>query len=95
MGGWPRPVISGDVPAKIARLKNQPGQDIVQYGFGQLSYALLERGLLDELRLWVHPFFVGSGNPDDLLARKCPLTELTSAGAKTLSSGVVVLSYKF
>jgi hypothetical protein len=30
-----------------------------------------------------------------LLARKCPLTELTLAGAKTLSSGVVVLSYKF
>jgi dihydrofolate reductase len=88
-------VISGDVPAEIARLKDQPGHDIVQYGFGQLSYALLERGLLDELRLWVHPFFVGSGNLDDLLARKCPLTELTLAGAKALSSGVVVLSYKF
>lgn len=88
-------VLGGDVPAEIARLKNQPGQDIVQYGFGQLSYALLERGLLDELRLWVHPFFVGSGNPDDLLARKCPLTELTLTGSKTLSSGVVVLSYKF
>jgi dihydrofolate reductase len=87
-------VIGGDVPAEIARLKNQPGQDIVQYGFGQLSYALLERGLLDEVRLWVHPFFVGSGNPDDLLARKCPLTELTLTGSKTLSSGVVVLSYK-
>ena len=88
-------VIGGDVPAEIARLKDQPGQDIVQYGFGQLSYALLERGLLDELRLWVHPFFVGSGDPDDLLARKCPLTELTLARAQTLSSGVVVLSYKF
>lgn len=88
-------IISGDVPAEIARLKDQPGQDIVQYGFGRLSYALLERGLLDELRLWVHPFFVGSGNLEDLLARKCPLTELTLAGAKPLSSGVVVLSYKF
>jgi dihydrofolate reductase len=88
-------VISGDVPAEIARLKEQPGQDIVQYGFGPLSYALLERGLLDELRLWVHPFFVGSGNLDDLLARKCPLTELTLTSDKTLNSGVVVLSYKF
>ena len=67
----------------------------MQYGFGQLSYTLLERGLLDELRLWVHPFFVGSGNLGDLLARKCPLTELALVGAKTLSSGVVVLSYNF
>src|SRR4029079_12802204 len=52
-------VISADPIAAIRRLKQQPGQDIVQYGFGQLSYALLEHGLLDELRLWVHPLFVG------------------------------------
>jgi dihydrofolate reductase len=38
-------VISGDPIAEIRRLKEQPGQDIVQYGFGQLSYALLEHGL--------------------------------------------------
>jgi hypothetical protein len=37
-------VISGDPIAAIRRLKEQPGQDIVQYGFGQLSYALLEHG---------------------------------------------------
>jgi dihydrofolate reductase len=52
-------MISGDPVAAIRRLKEQPGQDIVQYGFGQLSYALLKQGLLDEPRLWVHPLFVG------------------------------------
>ena len=56
-------VISGDPIAEIRRLKEQPGQDIVQYGFGQLSYALLEHGLLDELRLWVHPLFVSQATP--------------------------------
>ncbi len=56
-------VISGDPVAAIRRLKEQPGQDIVQYGFGQLSYALLEHGLLDELRLWVHPLFVSQATP--------------------------------
>src|SRR6266567_1277276 len=56
-------VISGDPIAAIRRLKEQPGQDIVQYGFGQLSYALLEHGLLDELRLWVHPLFVSQATP--------------------------------
>jgi dihydrofolate reductase len=44
-------IIRGDSVAAIRRLKEQPGQDIVQYGFGQLSYALLKQGLLDELRL--------------------------------------------
>jgi dihydrofolate reductase len=51
-------IISGDPVAAIRRLKEQPGQDIVQYGFGPLSYALLRQGLLDEPRLWVHPLFV-------------------------------------
>src|SRR6266699_5016782 len=56
-------VISGDPIAEIRRLKAQPGQDIVQYGFGQLSYALLEHGLLDELRLWVHSLFGSQATP--------------------------------
>lgn len=49
-------VISGELISEIRRLKYQPGQDIVQYGFGPVSYSLMEHGLLDELRLWVHPF---------------------------------------
>jgi dihydrofolate reductase len=62
-------VISGDVVGEIARLEEQPGKDIVQYGFGVVSHALLAAGLIDELRLWVHPFFVGRGGPQDLLYR--------------------------
>ena len=34
-------VITGDPVPAIVDLKNQPGGDIVQYGFGQLSYALM------------------------------------------------------
>jgi hypothetical protein len=39
-------------------------------------------------------FFVGSGDPDDLLARKCRLAQLTLANVQKLSSGVVILSYQ-
>lgn len=87
-------VISGDVVAEIKRLKDQPGKDIVQYGFGQLSHTLMEHGLLDELRLWVHPLFVGSGGPQDLLFREGPLTRLNLIDTKTLKTGVVILSYQ-
>lgn len=87
-------VIAGDVVDEIGRLKDQPGQDIVQYGFGRLSYTLLEHGLLDELRLWVHPFFVGTGGPHDLLYQDTPPARFRLEDVKTLSSGIAILYYR-
>jgi dihydrofolate reductase len=87
-------VISGDPVPAIARLKQQPGMNIVQYGFGELSYALMEHGLLDELRLWVHPFFVGSGGPEKLLYRESSLTKFNLVDTTTLKSGIVILTYE-
>lgn len=86
-------VIRGDVAAEIKRLKDQPGMDMVQYGFGQLSYTLLAHGLLDELRLWVHPFFIGS-SPRDLLFRPGPVTKFRLLETRTLASGMVILCYR-
>jgi dihydrofolate reductase len=86
-------VISGDVVAEIKHLKDQPGRDIVQYGFGPLSHLLLQHGLLDEVRLWVHPFFLRRGAPNDLLFREGSLAKLDLLDAKTLKSGIVILSY--
>jgi dihydrofolate reductase len=48
-------VISSDAATEIRKLKEQPGQDIVQDGFGAVSTLLLENDLLDELHLWFHP----------------------------------------
>lgn len=86
-------VIGGDVVTEIRRLKQRPGQDIVQYGFGQLSYTLMEHGLLDELRLWVHPFFVGTAQPQDLLFRPGPQSMFDLIDTTTLKSGVIILTY--
>jgi dihydrofolate reductase len=86
-------VISGDVVGEVARLKQQPGQDIVQYGFGETTFALMAAGLLDELRLWVHPFFVGRTGPADLLFRSCDITKFDLVDTITLKSGIVILNY--
>ena len=59
----PTIVIDHDPVETIRDLKEQPGADIVQYGFGRLAHELMGAGLLDELRLWVHPFFIGRGTP--------------------------------
>jgi len=51
-------------------------------------------GLLDELVLWVHPVLAGVGTPSDMLISDGLNTRLTLADVKTLSSGVVILSYR-
>jgi dihydrofolate reductase len=88
-------VISDDPAARIQRLKEAPGKDIVQYGFGQLSFTMLEHGLLDELRLWVHPLFVGSAEPNELLYRNGAGAHFDLVDATSLQNGVVILSYRY
>ena len=87
-------IISGDPVAEIERLKQAPGKDIVQYGFGRLSFTMLENGLLDELRLWVHPLFVGRAEPADLLHRDGSGAIFDLVGATTLDNGIVILAYR-
>jgi dihydrofolate reductase len=86
-------VISGDPVDEIGRLKAQPGKDMVQYGFGRLSHALMQHGLLDELRLWVHPLFVGAGGAEALIYRDGPAVTFELRDVTTLKSGIVILSY--
>lgn len=86
-------VIAGDPVEELRRLKAEPGKDIVQYGFGRLSHALMQHGLLDELRLWVHPLFVGAGGPDDLIYRDGTAARFELRDTTPLKSGTVVLSY--
>ena len=87
-------VISDDVVERVRELKAQPGQDIVQYGFGAVSTLLMDNGLLDELRLWIHPLFVGKGSADDVLFPKGPATQFVLTDSTILKSGTVILSYR-
>jgi dihydrofolate reductase len=54
-------VISGDVAAEVAKVKAQPGGDILVNGSGQLVRTLLDHGLVDELRLMVFPIVLATG----------------------------------
>jgi dihydrofolate reductase len=86
-------VLGGDPVAEIEAIKEAPGKDILQYGFGQLSHALLENGLLDELHLWVYPLFVGKAEPSDLIHRDGPGAMFDLVDATSLANGIVILSY--
>ena len=92
--GWNNTVVVTQDPAETVRaLKAEEGGDIVQYGFGHLAYQLLAAGLVDELRLWVHPFFIGRGGPEALLYRDSPTMTLKLADATAVNNGIAILTY--
>ena len=84
-------VISGDVVAEIATLKQQPGKDIGITGSATLVQSLLREGLLDELHLLVHPITLGSGKR--ILDEKAGRVPLTLVESRSLPNGVMYLVY--
>jgi dihydrofolate reductase len=87
-------VIPRDLVPAIARLKQEPGMDIVQYGLGEVSFALLEQGLVDEIRLWVHPLILGKNGPALPHFRNCPALALELSSTKTVPNGIAILNYQ-
>lgn len=59
---WPGTGIArGDLAEELARLKRAPGKDLLAHGGARFARSLLGAGLVDELRVLVHPVIVGSG----------------------------------
>jgi len=54
-------VISENVAGEIAKLKKQPGRDLVVHGSMTLVKALMENDLVDEYRLLIYPIVLGKG----------------------------------
>lgn len=54
-------IASGDTAEEIAKLKAEPGGDIVVSGGTQFQRSLIRLGLIDEYRLWVLPAAAGQG----------------------------------
>ena len=83
-----------DAPDQLRQLKQQSGQDILQYGYGPVTATLMREGLLDELRIWLHPLLVGGSDPADLLAHVGIRARLTLARVTSYDSGLVILRYR-
>jgi dihydrofolate reductase len=86
-------VLAGDVAERVGELKNDPGGDIVQYGFGDVSRLLLEHGLFDRLVLWIHPQLVGPSETTDLLYRAGTAATFDLVDSRALSNGIIMATY--
>jgi len=79
-------------PGEIARLKEQPGRDMVIYGSGIIVSTLTRLGLIDEYRLIVNPVILGNGKP--LFNGLTERLSLKLREAKEMGSGNVLLRYE-
>ncbi len=87
-------IIDEDLEARVRQLKAEAEGGLVQFGFGPVARSLMAAGLMDRLRLWLHPFFIGQGGLQDLLHRDAPEARFTLEDTVALESGIVVLDYR-
>nr|WP_263313485.1 dihydrofolate reductase family protein [Mammaliicoccus sp. Marseille-Q6498] len=85
-------VIKDNIMEQVNIIKNQPGKDIWLYGGSSLITSFLNYGLVDELRLSVHPVILGKGKP--LFIDIEDRLELKLVNTRTYKSGVVQLVYQ-
>jgi dihydrofolate reductase len=84
-------VLGGELAVEVEALRNRTAGDLVVAGSGTLVRALLDHGLVDELRLIVFPVILGSGRRL-FEAGDEPIT-LKLASSQALGSGSMILTY--
>ena len=85
-------VLSGDLATEVSKLKEELDGDIVVHGSAQLAQALVEQGLVDELRLMVFPVVLGSGKR--LFGETSDKKPLRLSDSRTVGDGVAILIYE-
>jgi|SRR5215217_2430 len=83
-------ILRGDATEAIAELKRDEGGELQSSGSTTLVRSLLEAGLIDELRLMIHPVVVGRGRR---LFEPGDDYRLKLVGSDTFGSGVVSATY--
>ncbi|HEX2104255.1 MAG TPA: dihydrofolate reductase family protein [Solirubrobacteraceae bacterium] len=87
---WPETRIArGDLAEEVARLKAQPGDDILAHGGAGFAQALTRLDLVDEYHLNVHPVALGEGLP--LFGGR---VHLRARSARTYRNGAVTVVYE-
>src|SRR5438105_1277449 len=84
-------VLKGDLDEEVAKLKERYDGDIVVHGSAQLTQALVEHDLVDELRLMVFPLVLGSGKR--LFGESTDKKRLALVETRTVGDGVLILTY--
>jgi dihydrofolate reductase len=85
-------LLEGEVPAAVARLREEVPGVILVAGSRTLAQTLLAHNLVDELRLMVFPVVLGSGKR--LFGETEDALNLELAACQQLNSGTLILTYR-
>jgi dihydrofolate reductase len=86
-------LVHGDAEEEVAKLKKQPGKDLLIFGSANLSTTLIRHRLIDEYRLCLAPIVLGRGTP--LFKASSETMKLKLLETRPLKSGGVILRYEF
>jgi len=86
---WNATLLDGPVESAVPALKDRHHL-IVSWGFGELGETLVDHGLLDELRVGIHPFICGGGQ-NKLASSSIRLHTLQ---VSTLNTGAIMATYR-
>jgi dihydrofolate reductase len=85
-------LVAGEAGEGVAKLKQQPGRDLVVLGSGELVRSLMSRGLIDEYTLLIHPLVLGSGRR--LFREETSMARLRLTSSVVTTTGVVIATYQ-
>jgi dihydrofolate reductase len=89
---WNATLLGLDPSSAIARLKDQPGKDLIKYGTSRFDDTLLRDRLIDEFHFWIRPVVAGAGQrlfqDVDTSGLHLRLTD-----ERRLENGSVILTY--
>jgi dihydrofolate reductase len=85
-------VLNGDAAVEVGRLKRELSGSIIVPGSITLVRTLIERDLVDELRLMIYPVVLGDG--DRLFATMTDKVPMRLNDSRTLDDGLVYLTYE-
>ena len=85
-------LVKANAAQEVARLKQQPGKDLIIFGSSDLAVSLIPHGLIDEFRILVNPVVLGSGKP--LFQGLQQSLGLKLAQTRTFKNGNILLVYQ-
>jgi dihydrofolate reductase len=88
----PTQLIENDAAEALAKLKQQPGKNMLIMGSSALTVSLIGMGLVDEVRVMVSPVVLGDGK--SLFRTAAERISLTLLQAESFRSGNVLLRYR-
>jgi dihydrofolate reductase len=85
-------LVHSDATDEVRRLRVEDGKNLFIFGSAALCGALLEAGLVDELRLGIAPVLLGAGTPFFKPGSRGLRMRLT--GTRAFESGLVIHTYE-